>query len=254
MAPATNQFFDIGNMPKGMWLLWFGISISNIQTKQLPGKCFEHIEIFWNKPDTQRIDNGIGAHFSYTDFLYLYNQASTSEVKNKYMQLEIEHKNGFIKLLKRNKKYSEGFFSFGVRNQLYLDIKWGLQFPEMLRELRKIYDKDKLFQKYMLEDAQLFGKALDENQIHFFLEEHLMIYLGIKWMISFHQNDYIKDRQDWILFCYPWVMMKHAAYMMQKNFFNLENKKNIYENCWYNLEKKILYDVSRLDLETYNYE
>lgn len=48
--------------------------------------------------------------------------------------------------------------------------------------------------------------------------------------------------------------MKHAAYMMQKNFFNLENKKNIYENCWYNLEKKILYDVSRLDLETYNYE
>gem|GEM_PF-6322178 len=48
--------------------------------------------------------------------------------------------------------------------------------------------------------------------------------------------------------------MKHWAYILQKNFFDLHNPKNIYEQCVYNTEKKILYDVKRLDLETYNYE
>jgi len=49
--------------------------------------------------------------------------------------------------------------------------------------LRSIYDKDILFQKYMAEDAKLFDKELTENQIQFFLEEHLMLYLAAKGMI-----------------------------------------------------------------------
>ncbi len=254
MAPAMNEFFDIGRMPKGMGLLRFGISLSNIQTTQLPERCFEYIEIFGQKNDSQRTDNGIWLHFTYTDFLYLYNEATTSDIKNKYMNLEIDHKNGILKVLKQDKKYSSGFFSFGVWNQLYLDVKGWIHFSEFLRELRRIYDKDPLFQKYMLEDAQLYNKELDENQIMFFLEEHLMMHLIGKWIISFPQNDYIKDRQDWILICYPGPFMKHHVYILQKNFFNLENSKNEYEDCFYNLKKKILYNASRIDLETYDYE
>ena len=249
-----NEFFDIGKMPTWTWLLWFPISISNIPNKQDPLKCLEYVEIFSTKSHEERRDNWIGVHFSYTDFLYLYNDSSTASVKNKYMNMELNHKNGVLNLLKKDKKYSLGFFSFGVWNQLYLDIKWGLHFPELLRDLRKIYDNDQLFQKYMKEDAKLFGKELDENQINFFLEEHLMVYLVNKWMIWFPQNDFIRDRQDWILMCYPGTMLKHLAYILQKNFFKLENPKNIYEDCLYDTNKRLLYDVSRLDLETYNYE
>ncbi len=96
------------------------------------------------------------------------------------MNLEIDHKNGIKKLLKKEKSYSPGFFSFGVRNQLYLDINGDIHFSKLLMELRKIYDKDTLFQKYMLEDANLHNRVLDENQIQFFLEEHLMMYLIAK--------------------------------------------------------------------------
>lgn len=255
MAPAVNEFFDVGKMSKGMGLLWFGISFANILTKQSSERCFEHIELFGNKPPQERTDNGIGAHFSYTDFLYLYNnQLSGSEFKNKYMNLELDHKNWLLNFVKKDKKYSPGFFSFGVWNQLYFDIKEWLHFHELLRELQHTHNKDINFQKYIQEDAKKFWVTLDENQISFFLEEFLMMYLIAKWMIGFPQNDYIKDRQDRVLICYPGPILKGHVYLLQKNFFKLDNSRSKYENCFYNTEKRVLYDASRIDLETYTYE
>lgn len=255
MAPKINEFFDVGKMPKGIWMLWFGISVTNLVTKQSPEKCFDHIEIFGDMPHQNRNDSGIGAHFSYTDFLYLYNnELPSSEHKSKYMNLQLDHKNWLLSLIKKDKKYSTGFFSFGVWNQLYLDIKDWLHFHELLRQLHRIYQQDKQFQKHIAEDAYKFKVQLDENQLGFFLEEFLMMHLIAKGKIWFPQNDFIKDRQDWILICYPGPILKWHAYLLQKNFFKLENPKSKYENCFYNVEKRVLYDTTRMDLKTYNYE
>jgi len=38
--------------------------------------------------------------------------------------------------------------------------------------------------------------------------------------------------------------------MNQKNFFKLKNPENIYENCFYDLKGKKLYDYDNVDLKT----
>ena len=64
------------------------------------------------------------------------------------------------------------------------------------------------------------------------------------------RNDYVQGNEDWVLWCYPGKPLKAQIYLTQKNFFNLKNPKNAYENAFYDLEEKKLYDFKRIDLAT----
>jgi hypothetical protein len=67
------------------------------------------------------------------------------------------------------------------------------------------------------------------------------------------QNEYTKDKEEWILNCYHGKPHRSHIYLHKKNFFKLENSKNIYQNSWYDLLNKKLYIFERLDIDTFDF-
>lgn len=242
-----NQFFDINKLPKEEGLLLFPISMSRIDNSQNPATCLKYVKLFTSKVSAPKI----GLNFIYSDFLYLNSKNKASALKDKFMNAIVSHKNAMQKLILKNRQefQIQHAFDYLTWNQLYLGTK---EFPKLLAELKKIYYKDKKFQKYVKEDAKSFGKKVNENEINFFLEEHLMLYLGTKGKIKI-QNDYIQGREKWILWCYPGRAPKALIYLYQLNPFRLKNPKNYYENvCQYNLGTGELYKIDNIDLESYS--
>ncbi|MFB6246023.1 MAG: hypothetical protein ABEI74_00310 [Candidatus Pacearchaeota archaeon] len=97
------------------------------------------------------------------------------------------------------------------------------------------------------------GRGKGENQLNFLLEETLMFYLIVKGQVNL-RNDFIQGHEKWILWCYPGKPLKSQIYLTHKNLFGFENEKNKYENCFYDLEQKKLYDFDRVVLESLNLE
>lgn len=246
--PGPNEFFDINKLPADWGILVFPISISLITTSQNPKKCLEHIRNF--SPDKINTPK-VGANFVYGDFLYLHSDNKASELKHRFMNLVVDHKNALQRLVAKNHQdfQIQHSFNYETWNQMYLGVN---NFPEKLQELINLFGKDKLFQKYLKEDADRYGRGLDENQINFFLEEHLLQYLLLHQKIRL-RNDYVQDREKWVLWAYPGVPPKALVYLLQLNPFDLETD-NPYGMAEYNLENNKLYEFDRLDLETWNYE
>lgn len=237
-----NEFYDIGKMPKKEGIIVFAISLSRIGNVQSAKRCFEYMKNFIPKI----IYPVVGLNIIYGDNLYLYSNDKANKLKNKHQNLINSHKYEFKKLLKRNPKYIPDSFSFTTWNQVILESK---EFMTLFGELKKIYSKDKEFQKYVKEDIKSSNKKLDENNINFILEESLLFYLIVKGRVRLI-NDYIRDRQKWILYCYPGKPLKSEIYLYQKNFFKLKHPQNIFENSFYDLDGKILYDYNNVDLES----
>jgi len=80
-----------------------------------------------------------------------------------------------------------------------------------------------------------------------------MHYLLVKGMARL-RNDYVRDEQEWILWCYPGRPYKSQIYLFQQNFFNLDNPKNPYQNAYYDLERKLLYKLDEIDIDSFVYK
>ncbi len=237
------KFFDIHKFPKQEGILLFGISMNKVDNVQGAKKCFEYMKHFIPKV----IQPTVGLNFVYSDSLYYNSEEKASVLKKRYQATSHSHKFGFMKLLKKNPIYIPNSFSFKNFSQMVLESKVYLTY---LEKLKKIYETDKTFQEYVAKDI---GKKVGEpntNQTNFILEEILMFYLVSKGKVRL-QNDYIQDKQKWVLWCYPGKPLFSEIYVYQKNFFNLSNEINTYENSYYDLENSILYDYTKIDLSTF---
>jgi hypothetical protein len=154
----------------------------------------------------------------YGDSLYMNSDEQANVLRKKFMKVIISHKNAFSKLIKKEKLnfQIQHAFSYEVWNQLFLDYDG--DFSDDFSRFKKIYKEDKLFQKYLLDDVKFCKRELDENQINFFLEEHLLFYFLSKKQIRL-PNEYIQGREKWILWCYPGVPLKGMIYTYQKKLF-----------------------------------
>lgn len=242
-----NHFFDINKLPgeKGLILLW--ISMSRIRNRQDADNCLSDIKIF---SPSKVVKPLIGVNLIYGDVLYFHSIKPAFELKNSFMELTLGHKNKMEKLLQKNRQdfQIQSGFNYMVWNQLYLGTN---DFNEKFSKIKKIYEKDTLFQKYLQDDAQTFERELDEHQKNFFLEEILMFYLVAHNCIKL-PNDYIENNQKWILNCYPGRPMKSVIYLAKLNPFKLEWPENPYQNAFYDLESKKLIKYEDVDLETYS--
>ncbi|MEN9626260.1 MAG: hypothetical protein RL557_588 [archaeon] len=227
-----NEFYDIPRFPKQEGIIVFAISMSRIGNAQSAKKCFEYMERFIPKI----IFPVVGLNFIYGDTLYLYSDGKANQLKNKYQTLVNSHKFEFKNILEKNPKYIPHSFSFNTWNQTILQSN---EFMIFFGELKKIYQKDKILRKLVEEDIKKSNKEIDDNSVNFILEEILLFYLITKGKVRL-QNDYIQDKQKWILNCYPGKPLKSEIYLYQKNFFKLKNPDNVYENCFYDLEGKKL--------------
>jgi hypothetical protein len=244
-------FFDINKLPKDYGILVFPISIARTDngTGQDPNQCLEYVKHF---SPSKVIEPKVGLNLIYGDFLYFHSKEEARTLKQKFMNLVLKHKNTFQKLVRKERErfQIQDAFAYEVWNQLYLSYEG--DFDSDFREFKRMYSEDALFQKYVKEDVEYAKRELTEDQINFFLEEHLISYLLSKKRI-FLPNQYIQGREQWVLWCYPGAPMKAEIYTYQKNPFNLEAAENLYQNHVYDLESKKLIDCLKVDLESYNY-
>jgi hypothetical protein len=237
-----NEFFDINKFPPKEGMLIFGISMSQVSNIQSATRCFSYIEEIAKKINYTYV----GLTFLYSDNLYFYQKGEPAKLNKRFQQLMISHKNEFQKILNKNRWYIRDSFGFITWNQALLEIK---DFMNYFSKLKDIYKKDKTFQKYLKEDIKESGKVINEENIMFILEEILVFYLVSKGKLRF-PNKYLDGKEKWVLWCYPGKPLKSEIYLYQRNFFNLQNKENDYENCYYNLSEKKIYNFDNVDLET----
>ena len=247
----TNKFFDINKFPSMEGMLVFPVSMSRISNEsQNAKKYWEYIRfINPSKVDKSKPESKLGVIFIYGDYLYMYSDEKATILKRRYMDLVTTHRNSFGNLVKGDPYLILDAFSYKVWNQFYVDYD---KFIYYLTDLKKIYQEDDAFKKYIKKDFEnLENKAfkLDDNQINFFLEEHLMLYLISKGVMKL-ENKFINNQQKWILIAYPGKPLLAHIYLHQKNFFKLDNSQNPYQDSWYDLEAKKLYNFQRIDLGT----
>lgn len=237
-SPPINAFFDINKFPQEEGLLVFGISMSRIGNAQSAAKCFEYVESLIPKI----IKPAVGLILLYADGLYLNSDEVASSLKKKYQSLINSHKYEFVNLLKKHPWYIPRSISYLIWNQLLLESK---EYFDYLGKLKEIYKKDKQFQSCLHQDIHKTNPT--QNEINFILEETLVFYLMAKGKMRL-QNEYVQDKEKWILGCYPSKPLKSEIYLFQNNFFKLSNPTNQYEMSYYDLEAKKLYDYARVDL------
>lgn len=244
--PPDNTFFDINKLPPEKGLLLFGLSMNKLFLRQSPENCIQDVRHFHTAKVSKPL---IGLNFIYSDFLYLYSDRPAPELKHSLMTQMISHKNGVQSILEKNNLdfQIQHAFNYMAWAQLYVGTK---NFDNLFVALKKIYQEDELFQKYIKEDCDTYGREMGDNQVNFFLEEILMFYLLTKNEVKL-PNEYIEGQQKWILFCYPGRPLKSTVYMYQLNPFKLDWKDNPYQNSHFDLEAKQLIDFSRVYLETY---
>lgn len=245
-----NVFFDINKLPAEKGLLLFGLSMNKLDRggggEQTAEDCVDYTRIF----DPSKVSKPLlGLNLIYGDFLYLYSDKPAPELKNSFMHQVIQHKNSFQKIIEKNSldfQIQHGF-NYMVWNQLYVGTR---DFDVKLRELKEIYSKDEIFQKYIKDDCDIYGREMGENQVNFYLEEILMFYLLSHGKVKL-PNEYIENQQKWVLYCYPGRPLKSTVYFYQLNPFKLEWPENPYARAHYDLLGKKLIEFDRVDLETY---
>ena len=244
--PGKNEFFDIKPL-KDWGIIWFPISMAKISTGQSVKKCSKFIGDFANKAGEPKI----GLNTIYCDFLYLNSNETANVLKERFSIQMINHKNGLKKYIWKARKIHQiqQAFHFETWGNLYLGVEG--DFKVYLDNIKKIFEKDKSFQKYLKEDCKFFKRKLTKNQLNFFLEEHLMAYLVLTMNVKF-RNEYVQGREKWILLSYPGVPPKAQIYLCQLNPFKFKIKNSYYGE--YNLENKKFYDYNNINLETWNYE
>lgn len=246
-TPKTNEFFDLSKLPKEEGILFFGISMNLIGNKQSAEKCFEYLN--WIDTKIEKTE-GIGMVMWYGDYLYFQSQEPAKLLRDRYKDLMLSHKNGFLKIVLKDPVWIKKAFSFYTFGQVMLDNSeifssaWG--------KILQFYKNDEQFRKYVEDDCKNSGHALGEGEVMFILEEILAYYLASKGQLNFN-NRFVPGTEQWVLLGYPGKPLKSEVYLYQKNPLELFNPKNKFENCYYDLEGKKLYDYSRLDIDGFNF-
>jgi len=244
-----NKFYDINKLPTTQGVLCFGISMSRIGNEQSPRKCFDYLKHLASKI---QYTDGIGMEIWYGDYLYFHSTEPAHKLRDKFRELMISHKNGFMHLLKKDRKWTHKAFSFRTFGQILLDNSD--IFMSTFRMVVDLYKTDQRFKKYVDDDCASFGRGTGEMEINFILEEVTAFYLLLKGELSLN-NKFVTDAEKkWTLKAYPGKPLRSEVYLIQKNPLNLSNPKNQYENCFYDLERKLLYDYTQMDIDTFDFK
>lgn len=220
------------------------ISMSRISNLQSPEKYMEYLAFFSEK----MLENTVGVNFLYSEGLYMNFGENVSEEKNHLAQNALSHKWGILKI--KEKKHAQfqvdSAFHFDSWFQMYL--AYGAFFSDFTK-VKMIFKEDPVFQKYVQMDAEEAGKEYTEQQIHFYLEEHLVGYLLLHRKMHL-ENMFLLEREEWVLFAYTWDPPRGLIYLCQLDPFGLGSDTNPYKGM-YNLLSQKFVDFTNVELETW---
>jgi hypothetical protein len=238
----VNKFFDINKFPAKRGMLVIGISMPYIDKKQSPKNLFKTTNLLTPKIRL----SGVGETIVYSDGLYMNSSDPSAKLKIKFQKLMEDHKRGYMNIIKKDVAFIPSAFTFSTWSNLILSCP---QFTVFLEKIKKFYEDDKQFQKYVKRDIETAEKKINENTINYILEEVLLDFLVAKGMVRL-QNDYVQDNEEWILHCYNGRPHRAHVYFHQKNPLKIESD-NPYQDCLYDLDAKKLYEYDRLDITTF---
>lgn len=104
----------------------------------------------------------------------------------------ISHKNAFLNLLKKDRKWILKAFSFTTFGQLLLDNSDAYQ--HTYKAVLDLYKNDPVFRKYVEEDGKDTGHGVGEREVIFILEEITLFYLSQKGIFRFG-NKFVTDKK-----------------------------------------------------------
>lgn len=249
MPLPTNQFFDMNQLPQEEGVLLWGISMNRIGNAQSPAKNFEYLLYLDSK---MKKTDGIGMVSLYADYLYLNTSLPAYDIKNANINLMMDHKLGFLNALRSDPAWIQKAFSFLTFGQVILDN--ADIYKSALQKVIELYNSNSDFKDAVEFDAEEAKKVKEEEEYAhlFIIEEITLFYLLAKGRIKL-QNEFVPNPK-WVLQMYPGKPLKSEVLLFQLNPLKLSNPNNKFENHYYDLEAKILYDYSRLDIETFNFK
>jgi hypothetical protein len=238
------ELHDINKLPTSWGVLVFPISMSRIENAQSAQSCFDYIHIFDDKTSAPKV----GAHFIYTEGLYMNFEEKAYETKNKFAQRMVNHMCGLKKLVAKNFKDYQipHAFSFEAWFQMYLSHT---DFLSVIAQAKSLYEEDTVFQKYIAEDSRKMNRPIDQQQINFLIEEHVFSYLLLNRQLKI-RNEYIEGREEWLLLAYPGKPLLSEIYFYQKDILGINEDKNPYKGHYDLLEHKF-YDFTKIDIATF---
>lgn len=232
--------FDINKLPTDGYII-FPISMSRITNAQGPEECYKAIEFLEKKMSAVGID-GI---FLYTNGLYYNDDESALTIRKKTNQQMLDHKNAFLKLVSKNKKYIPQSMHFIPWDYVLLNSP---DFSEFFRKLKEAYTKDASFAKLVKESLK--EREETEANISFLFEEMALNHIIRQKLVEFPKT--LVKHDKFRLFVYPGSFMKADLYQWKKKILsqkqNKESNSNPYYASQYDLDKHILYNFDEMSL------
>lgn len=208
----------------------------------------------------------VSANFVYGTELY---QRATNSVEEslRYTNLSEQYHRWLIKTLNKSPEdfYQQPldieYFQYMQRSQLRLLTTADLLY--VMNSMQEIFDIDTELQEHMQQDAIDCWRELTTAQRDFFLEETIILGFIAKHKLKIPQNRVANPNRH--LIAYPWAPIRHHIYMMQRWYISLDyqnknmlsysyNPKRLcqpFEYSWYDHKSKLLYDMSKIDLNNY---
>lgn len=241
---GINEFYDINKFPAEPGITVVGISMPKIDKSQSPRKLFDSCIRLIPKIKKPMVGDVI----CYSDGLYMNSDEKASDLKMKFQRLMEEHKKGYTKLIEKDIYLVRAAYSFTTWSQLILNCP---NFYNYFEKIKSIYTKDNIFQKFVKLDIVSVGKRFNKNTVNYILEEVLLDYLVVKGKVRL-QNDFVQDKEKWVLNCYNGKPHRAHAYIHKRNLLKIKSD-NVYQNAWYNLDEKKLYEFDRMDIDTFDF-
>lgn len=241
----VNQFFDINKFPKEPGMLYWALSMPLLGSTQSPENCYNDYLALMEKG----LVSEVALYVAYKDILYLGPPQEVYTLKLKNQKIVDDHKQDWMNMIKKNTYLISSGCTFTSWVQLLLDC---YNFNDYVNKFKIIYDEDVMLQNYIQLDIENTGREVNIYTIAYMLEEILLDYMVMKGKVRM-QNDYTNDKEQWILSCYHGKPHRSHVYLHQKNFFEFDNAKNIYQNSWYDMLNKKLYNYDNLDIETFDF-
>lgn len=197
-----HTFYDINQLPQEEGLIVLGISMNRIGNVQSSEDCFNQISYLASKIVKTE---GVGLVTLYSDYLYFHSDEPAYMLRDRYKELMVAHKDGFMNLVKKDPVWIPKAFSFLTFGQLILDNS--KEFKSAFDKIFTMYSEDEQFQKYVHEDIKKTDHGFGEKDVVFILEEITYMYLGAKGSLTFN-NYFINKTEKWVLNAYPGAPLK----------------------------------------------
>jgi len=239
--PKPDKFFDFNQLPQEEGLLVLPVSLSKTSNIQDPEHCVSYLKHFYEKISRTE---GIGVVFVYSDYLYLLTpEENINTLHDRYLNQMSTHRKGVRNEIDKTHMVPQAM-TFLTWGQMVTENR---DFMHRLDEITQFYKNNKKLQTLVSQDAK--DNEITNNQRQFILEECLFCYLLHTNNLNL-PNNFLRHPQ-WVLQCYPGPPLQSETYIFQNDPLELKGSQNYFEDNYYDLKGKLLYEYKNIDLDNF---